>query len=166
MSLYRSSTWWATQRELADVQRMLAGSDVVVGAIDQSSDCLVGFARAVTDGVYLAIVLAVIVATDHRGQGLGRYLMEGDTRATRNPLGGQRRTSVSAGARAILRAVGLHGPCWTLAAHAPNSKSETRRPCLGAFGCARSLGVPPRKRGQRSAQAASGLATQASLNVP
>jgi len=55
---------------------MLAGSDVVVGAIDQSSDCLVGFARAVTDGVYLAIVLAVIVATDHRGQGLGRYLME------------------------------------------------------------------------------------------
>ncbi len=76
VSLYRSSTWWATQRELADVERMLAGSDVVVGAIDQSSDRLVGFARAVTDGVYLAIVLDVIVATDHRGQGLGRYLME------------------------------------------------------------------------------------------
>jgi len=76
VSLYRSSTWWASQRELADVERMLAGSDVVVGAIDQSSDRLVGFARAVTDGVYLALVVDVIVATDHRGQGLGRYLME------------------------------------------------------------------------------------------
>lgn len=76
VSLYRSSAWWATRRTPPDVDAMLAGSDVVVGMIEQGSNRLVGFARAITDGVYLAVVLDVIVAEDHRGRGLGKRLMD------------------------------------------------------------------------------------------
>jgi hypothetical protein len=43
---------------------MLAATDVMVAAIDVDRDQVVGFARALTDGVFLAVVLDVIVASD------------------------------------------------------------------------------------------------------
>jgi predicted GNAT family N-acyltransferase len=55
---------------------MLDGSDVVVGLVDSASDRLVGFARAITDRSFLAVVLDVIVAPDVRGTGLGARLMD------------------------------------------------------------------------------------------
>jgi len=59
-----------------NVERMLDGSDVVVGLVDSASDRLVGFARAITDRTFLAVVLDVIVAPDARGTGLGAKLMD------------------------------------------------------------------------------------------
>ena len=55
---------------------MLDGSDVVVGLLERTSDQLVGFARAITDRTFLAIVLDVIVAPEFRGAGLGARLMD------------------------------------------------------------------------------------------
>ena len=37
---------------------------------------LVGAARAISDGVYYAVVLDVVVAIEHQGHGIGRKLME------------------------------------------------------------------------------------------
>jgi predicted GNAT family N-acyltransferase len=54
---------------------MLAASDLVVALIHRPSGRLVGFTRAITDGVYLAVVLDVIVAPGSRGSGLGAMLM-------------------------------------------------------------------------------------------
>jgi GNAT superfamily N-acetyltransferase len=68
-----AQTDWAAQRTPADLQTMLAGS-VWVGA--WQDDRLVGFARAITDGVYRALLEDVVVDESLRGQGIGRALVE------------------------------------------------------------------------------------------
>lgn len=70
------NAWWTASRTAEAVERMLHGSDVVVGLVDTASDHLVGFARAITDDTFLAVVLDVIVAPDFRGTGLGARLMD------------------------------------------------------------------------------------------
>jgi predicted GNAT family N-acyltransferase len=47
-----------------------------VAATYRPSGRLVGFARVLTDEVYLAVVLDVIVAPDLRGSGLGETLLD------------------------------------------------------------------------------------------
>ncbi|MEO7197203.1 MAG: GNAT family N-acetyltransferase, partial [Solirubrobacterales bacterium] len=68
--------WWTEGRERADVERMLTGSDMVISATERKGGTLVGVIRAITDGVYAATILDVIVAPDWRSQGLGVALME------------------------------------------------------------------------------------------
>ena len=68
-----AQTDWAAQRTPADLQTMLAGS-VCAGA--WQDDRLVGFARAITDGVYRALLEDVVVDESLRGQGIGRALVE------------------------------------------------------------------------------------------
>lgn len=72
--LYRS-TWWAASRSIDDIRSLISGSSAVVGFIDAPSDRLVGFARVLTDGRVVALVLDVIVHPDERGSGLGDRLM-------------------------------------------------------------------------------------------
>ncbi len=72
-----ASAWWTASRTTDDVIRMLSSSSVVVALVHRPSDRLVGFARAVTDEVYLAVVLDVIVAPQWREQGLGAMLLDG-----------------------------------------------------------------------------------------
>jgi GNAT superfamily N-acetyltransferase len=74
LDLY-AGQWWASARTMADVNRMLAASDIVVALVDRAEDRLVGFARALTDEAYVALVLDVIVAADRRGEGLGDAVM-------------------------------------------------------------------------------------------
>jgi len=70
------NAWWMAARTPEAVERMLESSEVVVGLVDSGSDRLVGFARAITDHTFLAVVLDVIVAPDLRGTGLGARLMD------------------------------------------------------------------------------------------
>src|SRR5438477_207024 len=70
------STWWTKSRGPRAVERMLVGSDLVIGLVDSASDRLVGFARAITDHVFLAVLLDVVVDPDYRGTGLGAQLMD------------------------------------------------------------------------------------------
>lgn len=71
-----AQAWWARDRAVADVAAMLERSDLVFALIDWATDRLVGFSRVLTDGVFLAMVLDVVVAEDARRQGLGASLME------------------------------------------------------------------------------------------
>jgi GNAT superfamily N-acetyltransferase len=75
MRLY-GNEWWTGRRTRPDVERMLAASDVLFAVVEQGSGHLVAFARVLTDRTYLALVLDVIVAPEHRGAGLGRLLLE------------------------------------------------------------------------------------------
>ena len=70
------TAWWTDQRDAAGVERMLAGTDLVLALIDRGTDRLVGFTRALTDWRYRAFVYDVIVAPDWRDRGLGRVLMD------------------------------------------------------------------------------------------
>ena len=47
--------WWTNRRSADDVRRMLEGSDVVIGFVDEETGVLAGFARVLTDFVYKAL---------------------------------------------------------------------------------------------------------------
>jgi ribosomal protein S18 acetylase RimI-like enzyme len=68
--------WWCKGRSEAQVSRMLAASDAVAAVVDRTTGRLVGFARALSDGLFRAHVYDVAVAAGHRGRGLGRRVME------------------------------------------------------------------------------------------
>ena len=71
-----ANEWWTKDRTRPDVERMLEASDLLFAIIEKESGSLAAFARVLTDRTYLALVLDVIVAPEHRGGGLGRLLVE------------------------------------------------------------------------------------------
>lgn len=65
--------WWTQGRDLAGVERMLAGSAEVVAALD--GDALVAFGRSISDGAYLATINDIVVAEGWRDRGLGTAIV-------------------------------------------------------------------------------------------
>ncbi|SFU21212.1 GNAT family N-acetyltransferase [Mesorhizobium sp. YR577] len=68
--------WWTKGRTKADVVKALASGGPVFAFIDPDADELVAFARAMTDGVYKAMIFDIIVKSTWRNTGLGGLLME------------------------------------------------------------------------------------------
>ncbi len=66
--------WWTKTRTLDETRRVVEGSTVVVGIVDETGD-LAGFVRVVSDMVFKAFVFDLIVRPDMRHQGLGERLM-------------------------------------------------------------------------------------------
>lgn len=67
--------YWGRWRTRQDVESQIAGAWRVVGCY-QENDCgMVGFARAVSDGTGFAYLADVFVLPEHRGQQLGRGLV-------------------------------------------------------------------------------------------
>lgn len=71
-ALYEEYEWWE-DRTVEDVRRALGETEVAVGL--EADGELVATARVLTDYTYYANVFDVLVATDHRGEGLGETLM-------------------------------------------------------------------------------------------
>ena len=67
-------TEWAKQRSLEGIARMLQQTPLHMSA--WRNDELVGFARALGDGVYRAVIEDVIVAPQLRGNGIGKKLVD------------------------------------------------------------------------------------------
>lgn len=65
--------FWSRGRSRVDVAAMLENS-LVVALLD--GDALVAFARVITDGIYKALVLDVVVDPGHRRAGLGRRVID------------------------------------------------------------------------------------------
>lgn len=83
-----TDAYWGTWRERAHLERQLNASWRVVGAYRTTDGALVGFARAVSDGVSFAYLADVFVLPETRGHGLGQALVQamvedGDGRAFR-----------------------------------------------------------------------------------
>ena len=68
--------WWTKGRTENDVRRMLEHTDFIVGFCDSKSRQLIAFARVLSDRVYKALILDVIVDRDHRARDLGTKLMQ------------------------------------------------------------------------------------------
>jgi GNAT superfamily N-acetyltransferase len=73
LSLYRAQGWWP-ERTARQVGRALSAGPAVGAWYDEA---LVGFARAVTDGMLRAYVEDVVVAERFRGAGVGHALVRG-----------------------------------------------------------------------------------------
>jgi GNAT superfamily N-acetyltransferase len=68
--------YWGRWRTRGDFEQQVAQAWRVMGCYEQSSGAMVGFARALSDGVALAYLADVFVLPDHRGRGLGEQLVE------------------------------------------------------------------------------------------
>lgn len=67
--------YWGRWRSLADLRRQVHGAWRVVGCYHQAGP-MVGFARALSDGVALAYLADLYVLGDHRGRGLGQAMLQ------------------------------------------------------------------------------------------
>jgi GNAT superfamily N-acetyltransferase len=72
IALYQAARWWP--QRTADQVSAVLGSSPAVGA--WHGEELVGFARAVTDGILRAYVEDVVVSPDWRSTGIGQALMD------------------------------------------------------------------------------------------
>ena len=66
--------WWAKDRQIADLEIAIANSAPVISVWDGAR--LIGFARAISDGIYRATIWDVVVHPDYQGAGIGRKLVE------------------------------------------------------------------------------------------
>lgn len=73
MNLYKQC-WWAENRQIDDVREMLKHS-YVIGIINDENE-LIGFTRILTDGVFKAHILDVVVDENYRHQKLGELLLD------------------------------------------------------------------------------------------
>lgn len=72
--LLDTSAFWAKNRRIEDLETAIAFSCPVLSLWNQ--ECLVGFARATSDGIYRAAIWDVVIHPDYRGQRLGQQLIE------------------------------------------------------------------------------------------
>lgn len=68
--------WWSPGRTSAGIRKMLDRSDVAIGLLDPDNGELAGFCRALSDGIYRAVIYDVMVAEAYQKRGLGRALMD------------------------------------------------------------------------------------------
>jgi ribosomal protein S18 acetylase RimI-like enzyme len=73
LRLYRAESWWP-ERTAEQVRHVLRVAPAVGAWHGQD---LIGFARAVTDGILRAYVEDVIIAPEWRGMGVGQALLAG-----------------------------------------------------------------------------------------
>jgi GNAT superfamily N-acetyltransferase len=74
-SFMSTQAYWGRWRTRADLESQLSASWRIVGAYDRDTGRMVGFARAVSDGVALAYLADLFVVDDMRGKGLGKGLV-------------------------------------------------------------------------------------------
>ena len=72
IKLYKDTGWG--ERSIEDATNCVQASQVCIGIIDKEKN-LIGFTRIITDFIYKALILDVMVNADHRGSGLGQKLM-------------------------------------------------------------------------------------------
>lgn len=65
--------WWAEGRTIEGIRTMVSNSEVI-GVVDVNNN-LIGFTRVLTDGVYKALILDVIVDKEYRGKKIGQLLL-------------------------------------------------------------------------------------------
>ncbi len=70
-----TEAYWGRSRTRADFDAQLANAWRVVGAYETAGGRLVGFARAISDGVAYGYLSDVFVIADARGAGLGKELV-------------------------------------------------------------------------------------------
>lgn len=65
---------WSLHRNRGDIGKLLVKTDIFV-TVRQANN-LVGFGRALSDGVFRALLDDIIVAQAHRGQGVGHMIVK------------------------------------------------------------------------------------------
>ena len=67
------NAFWAKDRKINDLKKCLANSDVIVSI--WSGKEIVGFGRALSDGVYRGVLWDIVIDADFQGQGFGKLIV-------------------------------------------------------------------------------------------
>ncbi len=68
------NAFWAQDRTIDELKECLANSDVVVSIWHCNE--IVGFGRALSDGIFRGVLWDVVIEKDHQGQGYGRLIIK------------------------------------------------------------------------------------------
>ena len=72
--LLNHNTFWAKDRTINDLKKCLANSDVVISIwLDKN---IVGFGRALSDGVYRGVLWDIVIDQNHQGKGYGKLIVQ------------------------------------------------------------------------------------------
>ena len=72
--LLENNTFWAKNRTIKDLKKCLANSDVVVSLWVR--DEIVGFGRALTDGIYRGVLWDIVIDQNYQGEGFGKLIVK------------------------------------------------------------------------------------------
>ena len=67
------NTFWAKNRNINDLKKCLANSDVIVSLWVGKE--IVGFGRALTDGIYRGVLWDIVIDQNHQGKGFGTLIV-------------------------------------------------------------------------------------------
>ena len=68
------NAFWAKNRTIKDLQKCLANSDVIVSLWVGNE--IVGFGRALTDGIYRGVLWDIVIDQNHQGKGFGTLVVK------------------------------------------------------------------------------------------
>jgi len=71
--LLDNNTFWAKSRTIKDLKKCLANSDVVISLWVGNE--IVGFGRALTDGIYRGVLWDIVIDQNHQGKGYGKLIV-------------------------------------------------------------------------------------------
>ena len=71
--LHRNA-FWAKDRTINDLKKSIANSDVIVSIWSRNE--IVGFGRALSDGVYRGVLWDVVIDEKHQGKGFGKLIIK------------------------------------------------------------------------------------------
>ena len=68
------NAFWAKNRTINDLKKCLANSDVIVSLWVGNE--IVGFGRALSDGVYRGVLWDIVIDQEHQGKGYGKLIVK------------------------------------------------------------------------------------------
>ena len=68
------NAFWAKGRTLKELKKSLANSDVIISI--WSHDQIVGFGRALSDGIFRGVLWDIVIDKDHQGKGYGKLIVK------------------------------------------------------------------------------------------
>ena len=68
------NAFWAKNRTINDLKKCLANSDVIVSLWVGNE--IVGFGRALTDGIYRGVLWDIVIDQNHHGKGFGTIIVK------------------------------------------------------------------------------------------
>ena len=72
--LLDSNAFWAKRRTISDLKKCLANSDVIISIWVGNE--IVGFGRALTDGIYRGVLWDIVIDQNHQGKGFGTLIVQ------------------------------------------------------------------------------------------
>ena len=68
------NAFWAKDRKLNDLKKCLSNSDVIMSIWIGSK--IVGFGRALSDGIYRGVLWDIVIDKNHQGKGYGKLIVK------------------------------------------------------------------------------------------